>query len=145
MAAGQARGMTVVSGAVALNGSLFAGLKAALDDADVLLAVADPQVFNSGTVANILLATYRARIPVLAFSPAYVKAGALLSLHTAPDQIGVQTAGIVRGILLGGAVPAAQYPLDFRVSVNVHVARSLGLTLDEVALSDRLHRLEKRP
>lgn len=145
MAAGQARGMTVVSGAVALNGSLFAGLKAALDDADVLLAVADPQVFNSGTVANILLATYRARIPVLAFSPAYVKAGALLSLHTAPDQIGVQTAGIVRGILLGGAVPAAQYPLDFRVSVNVHVARSLGLTLDDVALSDRLHRLEKRP
>jgi putative ABC transport system substrate-binding protein len=145
VAAGQARGMAVSSGAVALNGSLFAGLKAALDDADVLLAVADPQVFNSGTVANILLATYRARIPVLAFSPAYVKAGALLSLHTAPDQIGVQAAGIVRSILLGGVVPAAQYPLDFRVSVNVHVARSLGLTLDEATLSDRLRRMERRP
>lgn len=140
-----ARGLSLVSGSVALNGSLFGGLKAVLDDADVLLAIADPQVFNSATISSILLTTYRARTPVLAFSPAYVKAGALLSLHTTPAQVGLQAATMVRSLLQGGALPPPQYPTDFSVGVNEHVARSLGLTLDAATLTDSLRRLEKRP
>lgn len=145
LAAMQLRGLQERSGPVVSNGALFSGLKGALDDADVLLAVADPQVFNSATVSNILLATYRARIPVLAFSPAYVKAGALMSLHSTPVQIGTQAASVVRAILQGGSLPPAQYPSGFTVSVNEHVARSLGLSLDEATLSDKLRRMEKRP
>ena len=145
LAAMQSRGMQETSGPVVSNGVLFASLKGALDDAEVLMAVADPQVFNSATVSNILLATYRARIPMLAFSPAYVKAGALMSLHSTPAQIGTQAGSIVRLILQGGSLPAAQYPSDFMVSVNEHVARSLGLTLDAITLSDKLRRMEKRP
>lgn len=140
----QAQGLEPVHGTVSGDG-LFAGLKAALDDADVLLAVADPQVFNSSTISNILLATYRARIPMVAFSPAYVKAGALMSLHTTPSQIGAQAAAMARTILQGGAFPVSQYPLDYVVSVNEHVARSLGLAVDGQALAERLRRLEKRP
>lgn len=146
LAAMQLRGLQEKSGLVVSNGGgVFSGLKGVLDDADVLLAVADPQVFNSATVSNILLATYRARIPVLAFSPAYVKAGALMSLHSTPVQIGTQAASVVRAILQGGGLPPAQYPTDFTVSVNEHVARSLGLNLDEITLSDKLRRMEKRP
>ncbi len=141
----QARNMQELSGAIVVGGSLFTGLKEALDGADVVLAVADPQVFNSTTISNILLTTYRARVPVLAFSPAYVKAGALLSVQTSPAQIGTQAGAIARSVLQGGALPPAQYPVEFSVSVNDHVARSLGLTLDEDALTDRLRRLEKRP
>eukprot|EP01032_Pedospumella_encystans_P026470 gene26469-29906_t len=125
--------------------TLFTGLKTVLDDADVLLAVADPQVYNSATISNILLATYRARVPVVAFSPAYVKAGALLALYSTPRQIGVQAGALARGVLQGGPVPASQYPQEFSVAVNEHVARSLGLTLDEVALNERMVKLEKRP
>lgn len=141
----QARSMQELSGAMAVGGTVFTGLKAALDGADVVLAVADPQVFNSTTVSNILLTTYRARVPVLAFSPAYVKAGALLSLQTSPAQIGAQAGGMARFLLQGGTLPPAQYPVEFSVSVNDHVARSLGLTLDEASLAERLRRLEKRP
>lgn len=144
-AAAQARGLELVNGMVGADGSMFAGLKAALDDADVMLAVADPQVFNSTNISNILLTTYRARIPVLAFSPAYVKAGALLSLHTTSSQIGVQTAAMVRAVVQGGTLPPPQYPLDYVVGVNEYVARSLGLTVDGLSLAERLHRLEKRP
>jgi ABC-type uncharacterized transport system substrate-binding protein len=107
--------------------------------------VADPQVYNSGSIANVLLATYRARVPVLAFSPSYVRAGALLSLHSTPVQIGTQAGSMARSLLQGSASPAAVYPADFTVTVNEHVARSLGLTLDAPTLSDRLRRLEKRP
>lgn len=139
------RGLQEVGGQVGAGGALFSGLKAALDSADVLLAMPDPYVYNSATVANILFATYRARVPVLAFSPSYVKAGALMSLHTASAQIGVQAAVMARLWLHSGILPPPQYPVDFGVTVNEHVARSLGLRLDGAALADRLHRLEALP
>lgn len=141
----QVQGFDPVYGIVGSDGVLFSGLKAALDGAEILLAVADPHVFNSATISNILLATYRARIPVVAFSPAYVKAGALLSLHTTPQQIGLQAASMSRMALQGAALPASQYPQDFVVSVNEYVARSLGMVMDGQNLTDRLRRTEKRP
>lgn len=145
LAAAQARGIDVLTVPVPSSTSLFSGLKNVLDGADVLFAVADPQVYNSNNIANILLATYRARVPVVAFSPAYVKAGALLAVYSTPRQIGVQAGMMGRTVLQGGAVPASQYPLEFSVALNEHVARSLGLSLDESVLNERLHRLEKRP
>lgn len=145
VAAAQSRGLEIVGGTVTSPITLYAGLKTVLSDTDVLLAVADPAVYNGTTISNILLATYRSRVPLLAFSPAYTKAGALMSLHSAPRQIGGQAATMARAVLQGGAVPASQYPLEFSVLVNDYVARSLGLTLDEGGLSERLRRLEKRP
>lgn len=144
-AAANARGLELVNGFVSTDGAIFTGLKAALDGADVLLAVADPQVFNSTNISNILLTTYRARIPVLAFSPAYVKAGALLSLHTTSSQIGFQAAAMAKVVLQGGGLAASQYPMDYVVGVNEYVARSLGVVVDGPTLVERLHRLEKRP
>lgn len=144
-AAAQARGVELVAGVVPTSTSLFAGLKTVLDGADVLLAVADPQVYNGATISNILLATYRARVPMVAFSPAYVKAGAMLAVYSTPRQIGVQAGMLARTVLQGGAVPASQYPLEFSVAVNEHVARSLGMVLDEATLNERMHRLERRP
>lgn len=141
----QSHGLQEVSGQVEIGGVLFSGLKAALDNTDVLLAVPDSYVYNSATVTNILFTTYRARVPVFAFSPSYVKAGALMSLHTTPAQIGAQTAVLARSLLQSGLLPAPQYPTEFNVTVNEHVARSLGLTLDGAALADRLRRLEVRP
>lgn len=140
----QGRGLFVESGQVAETTALFSALKQVLDQSDVLLAVADAQIFNSGTISNILLATYRARIPVMAFSPAYVKAGALLSLHTTAAQTGLQ-AGVMARQMLQGANPGLQYPVDFQVTVNDHVARSLGLALDASLLTERLRSPGKRP
>jgi putative tryptophan/tyrosine transport system substrate-binding protein len=141
----QARNLQLVSGTVTTGTTLFAALRPVLDDADVLLAVADPEVYNGNTVSNILLATYRAQVPLMAFSPAYVKAGALLALYSTPRQIGVQAAGLVRQLQGGAVVTASQYPLEFSVMVNEHVARSLGFSLDEAGLAARLQKLERRP
>lgn len=143
--AAQTRGLELVNGMVGADGAIFAGLKAALEEVDVMLAIADPQVFNSANISNILLTTYRARVPVLAFSPAYVKAGALLSLYTTPAQVGTQVFAMARNIFQGGGLSVPQYPLEYVVGVNEYVARSLGLMVDGVSLAERLHRLEKRP
>jgi ABC-type uncharacterized transport system substrate-binding protein len=144
-AALQSRGMQERSGEVVDTGAVAQGLKAALDDADVLLAVPDPQVFNSASISSILMATYRARIPVLGFSPAYVRAGALLSIYSTPKQVGTQAASLARSVLNGPSAASSHYPADFTIEVNAHVARSLGLELDAAVLTRKLRQLERKP
>ncbi|MCF8208449.1 MAG: hypothetical protein K9K38_03445 [Rhodoferax sp.] len=141
----QSRNLQLESDLLVGGESQFAGLKDLLSQVDVLLALADPQIFNSASVPHILLATYRARVPVLAFSQAYVKAGALLALYSTPAQAGTQAGAMARGFLAGDALPEPQDPIDFQVSVNTYVARSLGLDLDEAALKVRLRNMERRP
>lgn len=143
--AAQPRNVKLVRVQVEPAEPVFQGLKKILDESELLLALPDPQVYNSSSLQNILLAAYRARVPMLAFSPAYVRAGALLALYSTPAQIGQQAAGMARSALQGKGLPAPQYPQDFMVGVNEHVARSLGLSLDAAVLSERLRRLERGP
>ncbi len=139
------RNLSIESSQVSNPAGLFSGLKTVLDGADDLLAVADPQVFSSATIANILMATYRAGIPMIAFSPAYVKAGAMVAIYASPVQIGVQTASMARQFLQTNALPVPQNPADFEIAVNDHVARSLGLNLDARSLTEKLQNLARRP
>lgn len=126
--------------------NLFSDLQQVLDGSDVFLALADPQVFNSSSIQNILLTTFWAKVPLVAFSPAYVRAGALLSLHTTPEQVGRQAAALVQAALRGKPLPAQPVEAnDFEVSVNAHVARALDLTLDGNALRQALRQREPLP
>lgn len=144
-AALQNRGLELSEGVYAEGQSLIGALQLALHDADGLLAVADTTIYNANTVSNILLTSYRAKVPVQAFSPAYVKAGALVSVHSTASQIGTQMAAMAVQALQAGNMPPNQYPADYTVTTNDYIARSLGMALDARALSDRLHRLDKRP
>lgn len=138
------RRLQVVSAQVEDTTNLYPALRTVLESSDVLLALPDPRVYNSASISNVLLSSYRSRIPVQAFSPAYVKAGALLGLYSSPEQIGVQTAEVVRQFLSSGQLSAPNYPVDYQVDVNEHVARSLGLQISTDNLLDRLRRLERQ-
>jgi ABC-type uncharacterized transport system substrate-binding protein len=109
---------------------LSATLQSVLEDADVLLALPDPQIYNGATVAHVLMSTYRHRTPVMAFSSAFATAGALLALYSTPEQVGTQVGEIVRATLAGRPLPPPQGPRDFTVGFNADVARSLGINLD---------------
>jgi ABC-type uncharacterized transport system substrate-binding protein len=141
----QARGLESTERVLAEGGSLITALRAVLNNTEALLAVADSAVYNPSTIANILLTSYRDKTPVMAFSPGYVKAGALLSVHSTAAQAGVQVASMALHYLQTNTLPASQYPLDFSISVNEYVAHSLGLSLQAKTLNERLHRLEKKP
>lgn len=136
------RGMGLAVSAVG-PGGLFPALQAVLSDVDVLLALPDPAVFNSQTAANILTAAYRRRVPLVGFSPAYVKAGALLALYSTPTQIGARGGEMLRQALAGKTLPPPQWPRDFDVAVNRDVARSLGLVLDELRLGEQLRHRDR--
>jgi ABC-type uncharacterized transport system substrate-binding protein len=124
------RGLSVVSARIESAEQLSAALQKTLEDSEVLLALPDPQIYNGATIQNVLTSTYRRRIPMTGFSPAYVRAGALLALYSTPTQVGTQVGEVIRGVLAARPLPAPQGPRDFAVSVNADVARSLGIPID---------------
>lgn len=139
-------GFQLVEATMVANQPFFPGLKRVLDESDVLLALADPVVFNSNTIQNVLLAAFRARVPLLSFSPTYVRAGALLGLYVTPAQVGQHAGFVARGVLQGNPLPSSPlYAQRFSVAVNEHVARSLGLSLDANELLIQLRQREGSP
>lgn len=135
------QGLVLTNAILAKDEQLISPLENVLSEADLLLALPDPVVFNRNTAQSILLTSYRYRDPVLGYSRSLTRAGALLSLHSSPSEIGRQTAEWVSNALQGSMtrLPAPAHPAYFSISINEQVARSLGFTLPlEAELEKRL-------
>ncbi len=125
---------------------LFSGLEALLKESDVILSVPDPMVFNSETISGILLTAYRYNVPLVGFSPSYVKAGALIALYSTVEQVGWQAAEAISKFSGGGVLPQPAYPAYFTVGVNRYVARSMGIEIqDEATFEEKLSHMEGAP
>ena len=140
----RAQGLSLVYATLTPDERLITPLEAVLTEADLLLALPDPLVFNRNTAQSLFLTSYRYRDPVLGYSRSLTRAGALLSLHSSPAQIGRQAAEWISSAMQGGTVrlPPPAYPSYFSVSINDQVARSLGFILPPEA--DLEKRLEGR-
>jgi ABC-type uncharacterized transport system substrate-binding protein len=127
---------------------LITRLEELLRGTDLLLVTPDTEIYNSYSLRNVLLTAYRQRKPVIGVSAAYVKAGALLAVHSTPVTIGQDAAELVGWFLDSGRLPGPRAPLRFEVSINHQVARSLGLSTrlpDAQVLAERLRELERMP
>lgn len=124
------RGMHLVVATVASEREVFPSIDRVLAEADALFALPDPTVFNAATIQNILLAAYRREVPMVGFSPAYLKAGALLAVYSTPEQMAASAIDMVKASLAGRPLPPPRHPRDYTVAVNRHVARSLGLQIE---------------
>lgn len=142
--AAENEGLRIYSRTARNAGSLIATLNDVLAESDMILAIPDPLIFNRYTVQNLLLTTYRQKIPVIGFSQAYVRAGALMAVYSTPAQIGQQVAEALRlAATKNWKLPAPQYPRYYTITINHQVARSLGLHLpDENALQLRLQQAD---
>lgn len=112
------------------RGMLVKQLDALLRDSDGLLILAEAAVSTPAAVRSILLTSYRHRKPVLAFSSAYVDAGALAAVFTTSEQVADQVLAWLAqqdGETLH--LPQRSFPPEFEVAVNRKVARSLGLQI----------------
>lgn len=137
----EVRQLDLVEETVAKGERLIGPLEKVLAEVDLLLAVPDPLVFNRGTAQSVFLTSYRFGVPIVGYSQSLTRAGALVSLHSSPAQIGRQAAAWVNIALRGPAVrlPAPAYPEFASVSVNEQVAHSLGITVPpEAELEERL-------
>lgn len=117
---------------------------------DAVWTAPDSSVYDMATVRSLLLAAIRSRTPVFGFSPAFVRAGALLGVGIEPAHQGRQAAGIVD--LLLKATPATSSGAttqprpeqlcpapEFELAVNLIVARELSITLPKSLVSRAVH------
>ena len=104
-----------------------------LRESDLALAVDDPLTLEPSFAKSFLYTAYQLRKPVVAFSRAYLKAGALAAVFSTPQQYGRQAAEKVLEILVSAAPTAGSrdYARYFSVDFNAAVARSLGVPLPE--------------
>lgn len=137
------RGAELVSQKLGPDSSLAGDLEALLGRADILMAIPDGNIYNSSTIRNILLGSYRRGVPMIGLTAAYVSAGALCAVYSTPEQMAAQTAGIVERYFRQGALPEPQYPQLYQIDLNQEVARSLRLTVRSVeALRIEVERAE---
>lgn len=110
---------------------LVDALDGVLEESEALLVLPDTDVYNAGTIRNILLTSYRKQVPLIGISQAYVKAGALCAIYSTPSQIAQQAAEAIRQFAATAKLPPVQYPKEYEVSVNMQVARSLDLPIKD--------------
>lgn len=121
------RGLALVREVAMRDTELYPALQSVLSASDVFLPLPDPQIINVATAQNVLLTSFRFRVPVVGYSSAYVRAGALAAVHSTTRQIGQEAAQIARQVLRTTLLPPAKYPRYFSVAVNRQLAASLGL------------------
>jgi len=141
------RGLQLNVAKISSESELFPALDGVLKDADVLLSVPDQLVFNPQTIPSVLFNAYRHRVPVIGFSQAYVRAGALAAVFSTPEQLADDVVDILaRCVDNPRVLPPPQHPGRFSVVTNDQVARSLDLALDrEETIAQRLRSREGKP
>ncbi len=106
---------------------------------DLVWTSTDGGVYNEAAVKALLLGALRRRVPVFGFSPAFVRAGALLGVGIDPVAQGRQAAAIARQV--AAATPAAPVrPAPrFDIAVNMVVAKKLGIDLPAEVVDSAVH------
>ncbi|GBL45033.1 hypothetical protein SFMTTN_0837 [Sulfuriferula multivorans] len=134
-----------VTGELIPNASeIIPALEHLLGASDMLLVLPDALLYNKNDIQGVLLTSYRYHVPLIGYSQALVRAGAIVALYSKPQQIGYHAAEVALRYLDTGDLPAPQYPKYFTVSINQQVARSLNISVpDEIELQTALQRREQ--
>jgi putative ABC transport system substrate-binding protein len=127
----QERGATLVTQLADPSGLLSDDLERVLSRSDLLLAVPDSAIYNSSSIRDIILSSYRRRIPLVGLSRAYVDAGALCAVFSTLEQLAGQTAAMLIAYAKSRQLPRPQYPESYTIAVNQQVARSLEIELPD--------------
>jgi ABC-type uncharacterized transport system substrate-binding protein len=141
------QGMSVYAQPVKSSETLFETLENVFENSKLLLITQDSDIYTSQNVRNILLTSYKYKIPVIGTSPAYVSAGALCALYATPTQFATQTAEIVTYFENNHQLPEPQHPNSYSISVNQPVSHSLEIQLDtpEAIRERMLNTSESKP
>lgn len=101
----------------------------ASEQTDAILTVPDRRVYNPRTIVSIVMTTYRHRTPLIAHSESLLRAGALISIHATPEQLGKEAAMLLKQLESGQSQWSAQrrHTERHEVAINPYVARSLRI------------------
>jgi putative ABC transport system substrate-binding protein len=100
---------------------------------DALWAV-DGAAYNTASIRELLLYSFRNRAPLIGLSAQWVKAGALYALDWNYSDLGAQAADLAKDILLKGTPPATLLPVsarEVRPVLNIQTAEQMKLHISE--------------
>ena len=108
------------------------------DKVDAFLLIPDMVAINAVSLDYVLLTAFRHKIPVVGFSPKYVKMGALLAVSFDEKDIGRQLADMAHRILEGESVKSVPltHPRRFSIDVNGRTAENFGITIPAKAMKE---------
>ncbi len=95
-----------------------------LSRSDVFIPISDSRLINIATAKWILHLSYRHKVPVIAFSKSYLKAGALVAIYSSPADVAQDTAEWLiksKSDAVGDLHKPAHYSLDFNQSVAANL------------------------
>lgn len=146
-AAIRASGLTPRIAEISAMDEIVPALDRLLVEGSALLTVPDPQIYNRDTVMSIFLTSYRHRRPVIGFTAAYVRAGAVAAVFSSPEDIARQAAALLAKVRDPRQMASAILPpTRYQVAINDRVLRALGLApLTEAELAERVRAGESAP
>jgi len=99
-----------------------------LDGNDVVIATFDPQAYTPATAKWLLYLAFQQQRPIVGFSYALLKAGAVAAVFSTPEQIADHAADLVGEWLRTGLLPSGtNHPRYYHIGLNAPVARRLGI------------------
>jgi putative ABC transport system substrate-binding protein len=100
-----------------------------------MIVMSDAALYDLREPISALALKYR--LPIIAYVPEFTDAGALMSYGPPRRAMYHRTASYVKRILLG-AKPAdlpVEQPTQVELSINLHTAKALGLTIPDTVLA----------
>jgi putative tryptophan/tyrosine transport system substrate-binding protein len=125
--------------AVAVNDypNVAAAIDALMDkNVDVVWTSAAFKLYDVAAVRELLVASLRNKVPVWGFSPAFVRAGALLGVGVDPESQATQATDLI--VKLGQSrqsVEKSQPPREYQIAINLVVADQLNIQIAEDLLN----------
>ena len=96
---------------------------------DIILAIADTDIYNAASLSQILLTSYRYGTPIIGFSKGFIRAGAIAGTVSSIEQLAqhlsetILMSNNINKVLENSLI----YPKYFSVISNRNVAKSLNL------------------
>ena len=100
---------------------------------DVFVPLPDSRLINVATAKWILHLSYRYKVPVIAFSKAYLRAGALTAIYSSPENVAMQSVDWFFGEEQNNRSGRLFSPTYFSINFNYSVAAHLGITLEDTS------------
>lgn len=110
---------------------------------DILVAPVDARLYHRDNLKPVLLAAYRQNRALIGPNPAWVRAGALASLHATPETLAADVAAAIRALDSSGRWPPPAPASRFDVITNPQVGRALGVRMPDAASLTRALQSEK--
>ena len=98
---------------------------------ELLLAIPDETVMSTNTAKEVLLASFRNKVPLVGLSDNWVKSGAIYALSWDYDDLGRQNAVIAQKILDGASPQSVlpEHPRKVTYTINAKIAEHMNMDI----------------